>query len=105
MIRRQTILLITLLIVGCDRYEYIADDKRFDKWKGKVYIKMEKEPDDLTMPEYVAERIRELKVDRLSSGRTDLNNVQIYRDNKIFEDYRFKWKEADTIIYHWVKDK
>ena len=40
--------IILLLIVGCDRYEYIADDKKFDKWFGNTYIKTVKEPDDST---------------------------------------------------------
>ena len=45
------------------------------------------------------------------------NNAQVYRDikpiiraqqrfvAKDFSTYKFLWKEADTIIYHWVEQK
>ena len=105
------LLLIALLIVGCDRYQYIADDKKIDKWFGNTYIKTEKEPDDSTMPSYVQEKMLEWKADKLISrkyfgGNTfSNNNAQIYRNLKTYNrrDKQFTWKEADTIIYHWVK--
>ena len=35
----KKLLLPVLLIVGCDRYEYVNDNKKFDKWTGNTYIK------------------------------------------------------------------
>ena len=102
----KKLLIIALLVWGCDRYEYIADDKKFDKWFGNTYIKTIKEPDDSTMPSYVRVKILEYEINRIESGMPlNKNQWEIYWDLKNYNsrDGQFVWKEADTIIYHWVK--
>ena len=103
----KKLLIIALLFVGCDRYEYIADDKKIDKWFGNTYIKTVKEPDDSTAPPYVSIKILEWEMDRIRRGiYNHRTKSQIYRDLKKLQysrDKQFVWKKAETITYHWVK--
>ena len=58
----KKLLLIALLIVGCNRNEYKADNQRFDKLTGSVSIKTEKEPDDSTSVDHHSAEIRSIAV-------------------------------------------
>jgi len=58
----KKLLLIALLIVGCDKYEYKADNLRFDKLTGSVSIKTEKEPDDSTRVDHHSAEIFSIAV-------------------------------------------
>ena len=60
----KKLLLIALLIAGCNRWEYIDENQKFDKMFGKTYIKTEIFPPDSTMPMYVAKKILEWRTDK-----------------------------------------
>ena len=88
-------LIILLLVVGCDRYEYISDDKRFDKWKGNTHLLKQdcEEIDEDTVPVAVKNLIDKWK--EKYPSLTLWTNSMIYHDLKT-DDI---WKDVARYAY------
>ena len=130
---KKLILLSVLIIVGCERWQYIDQDTKHDNWFGNTY---HRKIDEVTMIKNAQEIKRLAKINLESSivpkdVKNDLNKFlesnPKYSNYSDYQLYKYlktlsypwvkgNWKEADnyeeeaiiihpdSIIYKWVKE-
>jgi len=120
----KKLLFVALLFAGCQRWQYIDSENKYDNWFGGQYQKVVDEeamtkkyftiPDPSTVPKDVKSDLNNfLKVNPKFSNFSDFELYKEIKTNFSYNWIKGDWPEADqyglipthptAIIYKWIK--